>query len=85
MNTRTTSTLVTFRKPFDLRGWDDTLPPGTYRVEVDEAEISNVSFLAYRRVATVIHIPAVSSISASHSVVRIDPEDLDRAVAEDGL
>lgn len=85
MSTRTTTKLVAFRRPFTLKGWDDTLPPGTYRVEIDEAEVSTASVVAYRRVATMIHIPAVSVVSASHSVVQIAPEDLDRALAEDGL
>lgn len=83
MSTRSRETLLTFRKPFTLRGWDETLPPGTYRVVVDEAEVPDVSFLAYRRVATMIHVPAVSCVSATHSLIEVDPDDLDRAFAAD--
>jgi hypothetical protein len=83
MATRSRESLLTFRKPFTLPGWDETLPPGTYRVVVDEAEVADVSFLAYRRVATMIHVPAVTSVSATRSVIEVDPDDLDRALAAD--
>lgn len=83
MNTRSRESLVTFRRPFELKAWDEPLPPGTYRIVVDEMEASELSFLAYRRLATRIHLPAVGTVSASSYVVEIEPDDLDRAVAAD--
>lgn len=83
MSTRSRESLLTFRKPFTLRGWDETLPPGTYRLVIDEAEVPDLSFLAYHRVATMIHLPAISSGSSTRSVIQVDPEDLTRAVAAD--
>jgi len=36
MTTRTTSKIVTFARPFTLKGVDRILPPGEYRVVTDE-------------------------------------------------
>lgn len=83
MNARSRESLVTFVKSFAISGWDEVLPPGTYRVVVDEVEVADVTFLAYRRVATKLHVPAVSTISATHFVIDVDGEELDRALAAD--
>ncbi|BBE73265.1 hypothetical protein [Oharaeibacter diazotrophicus] len=83
MNTRSRESLVTFRKTFSLRGWDKALPPGTYRIVIDEAAVPDVTFLAYRRVATRMHLPAVEAVAATHCVFDVDAADLDRALAAD--
>ena len=59
MTIRTTRTTVTFKHPFALRGYDGVLPAGDYRVLTDEELIDGLSFLAYRRVATLIFPLAV--------------------------
>ena len=61
MMMRTTRNTVTFSRPFSLREVDDVQPPGTYTVDADEEVIDGLSFLAYRRVATLLHLPSVSS------------------------
>jgi hypothetical protein len=83
MDTRSRESLVTFRKAFTLPAWDEPLPAGTYRVVVDEAEVGDLSFLAYRRVATRMHLPAVGTVSAERCVIDVEPDDLDRAVKAD--
>ena len=60
MSTRTTGKTVTFAHPFLLRGVDRTLPAGEYRVVTDEELIEGLSFPAYRRVSTMILVPAQS-------------------------
>jgi hypothetical protein len=60
-------TTVTFKRPFTLPSVDSPQPAGTYRLVMDEEEILGLSFLAFRRTATMLHIPAMSpaiSISA---------------------
>ncbi len=42
-------------RPFVLPGVDGLQPAGTYDVDTDEESIDDVSFLAWRRVATMIH------------------------------
>ena len=58
MSTRTTETTVTFSRSFTLSAVDGVLPAGTYRVSVDEEEIDGLSFRAFQRVATMLHLPA---------------------------
>lgn len=57
MSLRTTSKTVTFARSFSLDGLDETQPAGSYTVQTDEEPIEGLSFLAYRRVATVIFLP----------------------------
>ena len=83
MSTRTLSTAVTFRGPFSLPGIDRLLPAGTYTVETDEELIEGLSFYAYRRVATMIRLPAGSGRQGFSQTVPINPLDLDTAQARD--
>ncbi len=61
MSDRTTETSVTFRHPFKLASFDTEQPAGTYRLVTDEEEVLGLSFLAYRRVATMLHTPSISA------------------------
>jgi hypothetical protein len=79
MPTRTRSKTVTFGRPFWLKGVDRTLPAGEYRVVTDEELIEGLSFPVYRRVATMILVPAAQPSSVE--MVTVDPADL--KVAED--
>ena len=85
MVTRTTETEITFRWPFELSEINLQLPAGTYRVEFDEEEISGLSFLAYRRSSTQLHVPAVSAISGTHQVFRIDPAEFEALMDADKI
>ena len=44
MPTRTTSKVVTFARRFTLKGIEQTLPAGNYRVVTDEELIEELSF-----------------------------------------
>jgi hypothetical protein len=81
MMLRTTTKTVMFRWPFWLKGVDRLLPPADYRVMTDEELIEGLSFPAYRRVATVIFVPAPSG--AAVEMVTIDPLDLQAAQEQD--
>jgi hypothetical protein len=78
MTMRTTTKTVTFRRPFYLKGVDRLLPPADYRVVTDEELIEGLSFPAYRRVSTVIFVPAESG--SAIEMVTIDPLDLQAAM-----
>jgi hypothetical protein len=82
MTTRTSNKTVNFARPFLLKGVDRVLPSGKYQVATDEELIQELSFPAYRRVATVIFIPAESHAS-SVEMVTIDPRDLQEAQDRD--
>jgi hypothetical protein len=93
MLTRSRETTVTFVREFSLRGVDGAQPGGTYRVVTDEEEILGISHLAFRRVATALHTPAVPdtcpaaeswpSVSRSTQVFPVDPNDLEAALRAD--
>jgi hypothetical protein len=79
---RTTDTTVVFQRPFALRGVERSLPAGTYRVITDETPIEGVSFLAYRRISTVMLVPGGVS-GQSIEMVEVDPTDLENARLRD--
>jgi hypothetical protein len=79
MTTRTTRTTVTFARPFSLKGVDGIQPAGVYDVDTDEELIDDLSFLAYRRVATTIHLQKDGAMQ----VYRIDPVELDARLLRD--
>ena len=87
MIARTREKMVSFTKPFVLAGVDHALPAGEYRVKTDEELIEGISFPVYRRVATMIFVPAQTQ-RGSIEMVTIDPAvlqaalDLDAAAGE---
>ena len=81
MTGRTGTKVVTFRRRFRLAGLDDELPAGTYTVETHEERL-DLSFEAYRRLATWIRVPLGSPMGSSQSIP-IDPADLEAALARD--
>ncbi len=83
MTTRTTETTVTFNHPFKLEPFDQPQPAGTYRLTIDEEEIAGISFLAYRRSATILHTPAVSVGNRTRQLVPVKSWELEAALAKD--
>jgi hypothetical protein len=81
MTTRTSSKTVTFARPFLLKGVDRMMTAGDYRVVTDEELIQELSFPVYRRVATMIFVPAASG--HAFEMVTIDPRDLEDAQDRD--
>jgi hypothetical protein len=80
---RTSREEITFSHPFTLAGLDGLQPAGNYLVETDEEEIPGLSFLAWKRVATFIHLPATGIASAMEQVATIQPQDLVAAQTRD--
>jgi hypothetical protein len=83
MTIRTTRKTITFTRPFCLNEAEKLLPPGTYAVDTDEELIDGLSFLAYRRIATLLHLPSISSKSTTSEVVTVDPVGLKEALDRD--
>ena len=74
---------MSFARPFLLKGVDRVLAAGQYKVVTDEELIEELSFPVYRRVATMIFVPADSQNSSSVEMVAIDPRDLQDAQDRD--
>ena len=83
MATRSKETTLTFSKAFALSDVDRPLPAGTYRVVVDEEDISSPSFLAFRRIATMLYVPAISTPDGSIEMFLVNPDELAAALAAD--
>jgi len=81
MSGRAREKIVTFDRPFMLKGVDRVLPAGQYRVTTDEELIESLSFPVYRRVATMIFVPAPQR--GAMEMVTIDPADLQVAQQRD--
>ncbi len=84
MPLRTTETTVTFRRPFTLPEFERPQPAGTYRLVTDEEEISGLSFVAFRRVGTMLRLPSLAKSDGPEQMISIDAKDLAAALTADG-
>lgn len=83
VSVRSSETTVTFRHPFTLTALDGLQAAGTYRLVTDEEEVPGLSFLAYRRVATMLHLPAITAPAGPNEVATVDADELARALEAD--
>jgi hypothetical protein len=83
MTVRTTETTVTFRRPFTLSAFAGAQPAGTYRLVMEDEDIPDLTFLAYRRTATMLHVPAISNSTGSEEVYFINSAELSAAMKAD--
>ncbi len=81
--TRSTETTVTFRRPFTLAALGSVQPAGTYRLVEEQEEIPGLSFVAFRRVATLLYVPANPAPGDTCQVVLVSPDELAEALAAD--
>jgi hypothetical protein len=79
MTMRTKARTVTFGHPFKLGREDDSFAAGEYLVQTDEEMIEGLSFPAWRRVATTIHVRR----NGATQVLPIDPWALDLMLSQD--
>ena len=77
--------VVTFKHPFLIRGIDRLLPAGDYEVVTDDEPIDGLSFAAFRRVATMMMVPAAPPRSASVEMISISSTELSDAQREDAI
>jgi hypothetical protein len=76
MTIRSRREVVTFKHPFQIRGVDRLLPAGAYEVITDEEMIEGLSFASFRRVATLIIVPAATSRGSTMEMISIGSVDL---------
>ena len=79
MTIRSRREIVTFKHPFQIRGIDRLLPAGSYEVITDEEMIEGLSFASFRRVATMMMVPAAASRGSTMEMVSIGSVDLSDA------
>lgn len=83
MTSRSSETTLIFAHPFTLSALDGPQPPGTYLVVTEEDEIEGLSFKAFHRTATLLHLPAQGVASTLRQAVTVNPEELAAAHAAD--
>jgi hypothetical protein len=71
MTMRTRRETVTFQHPFRIKGIDRLLAPGGYEVITDEEMIEGLSFASFRRVATMIMVPAAAPRNSAMEMISI--------------
>ncbi|UCH75037.1 MAG: hypothetical protein JSU82_04100, partial [Rhodospirillales bacterium] len=76
MTVRTHYTTVTFRRPFRLGGLDEMLPAGAYSLETDEELLEGISFPAYRRILTLMHLHPEPRHPGVERFLKVDPKEL---------
>jgi hypothetical protein len=82
MTIRSRRETVTFRHPFRIRGIEQLLPAGAYEIVTDEEAIEGLTFAAYRRIATMIMVPA-EGVRGAVEMFSIGSVDLANAQAAD--
>lgn len=80
---RLTLTSVVFAFPFVLGGVDEEHPAGVYEVETVEEQIDGLSFIAYRRLSTMIALRSGGRSMHVRQFFAIDPADLAAAIERD--
>jgi hypothetical protein len=83
MPVRTSHKTVTFTRPFRLSAIDELQAAGTYTVQTDEQLLPDVSFVAWRRIATLIFLPSRPGGAFVERMVTIDPLELETAQERD--
>ena len=83
MTLRTTRAVASFKEPFALRAVEGMQPPGDYNVFIEDELIQGLSHPAYRRVATILEMPSVSSPQDKARLVSISETDLAVALMKD--
>ena len=83
MATLTTETMLTFCRPVALPAVDCPLPARTHRIAIDEEEILGLSFLTFKRVATMLYVPALSTPGGPHQMFADNAGELATAFKAD--
>jgi hypothetical protein len=85
MTIRTTRKTVKFTRPFTLDGSNEEFPEGDYIVETDEELVEGISFPAYRRIATLIHLHSERKFPGRLRTMTLDPKALEAALVRDTM
>jgi hypothetical protein len=84
MSSRSTETTVTFLHAFHMKGLEQPQPAGTYLVVTEEELLDALSFPAWQRTGTQLHLPAIGLPALLRQAISIDPVDLSAALVADG-
>jgi len=80
MQTRTSHSQVTFRRPFRLPGMDAAAPAGVYKIDMEEEQLDTLTVDVWRQTSAVLEI-ATAGVTEH---VSVDPQALHAALQLDG-
>lgn len=83
MTQRIVPSTITFGKPFQLSGFEEPLPAGTYKIETLEELIEGLSFPAWRRIETLLFLLQPPGQPKLTQVAVVDPVELEEARLRD--
>lgn len=83
MTQRTSRKTVTFGRDFVVGDFDEVLPAGDYVVETEEELLEGLSFPAYRRILTLLHLRTAPGRTGLGATLTIDPAALEAALERD--
>lgn len=79
MDTRTTHSIVTFTRPFQLMGMDGVAPAGSYQLDTEEEKLDTLTCEAWRQTAVILQVRRAGVTE----YLPMDPEELRAALARD--
>jgi hypothetical protein len=80
MQSRTSHSHVTFRRPFQLAGMDRLEPAGRYEVALEEEQLDALTVEAWRQTSVTLKIASPGATE----YLSVDPMDLRAALMRDG-
>ena len=83
METRSTRSTVTFRKPFLLPGSIGPLPEGDYVLLIEEERLQGLTFDAYRRTSSFLVVENDPAFRGQIQMVPLSETDLAKVVERD--
>lgn len=83
--TRSRRETIVFKHPFRIASVERLLPAGAYEVVTDEEMIEGLSFPSFRRVATMMMVPAAPPRSSSVEMISISSIELSDAQRIDAI
>ena len=76
MNPRKSTKLVTFQTSFQFQAMEERWPAGDYEVTVEQEQIGDFMFEAFRRTSTTIYLPPRAGDFGVGQVIPVEPSEL---------
>ncbi|WP_286831693.1 MULTISPECIES: hypothetical protein [Kordiimonas] len=80
---RNYKTHIVFIHPFAIAGYKETLPAGTYRLDVEEERIEGLSFTAFKRKEVTLHLNQNPKRPGVSEMLTLAPHEIDAAMVWD--
>ena len=83
MFNRSANSVVTFQHPFVIGAENQALPAGDYNLTIEEELVESLSFPVFRRISTVLEVPAIGAPGPVRQYLNVSADDIDDALRKD--